>query len=153
MINMETIKQKAIRLINEKGCTYEFDGGVGISVFPPNGYTIDGLELGFVCHSWKDVIDRLSDRNISILPINMKKKVKINPLLSDVNAGSLSIDWDPESVKGLLGRAIDMNYYDVGTPETVLIDLDIIREKGYYYSRLKKADIEFLVKLIEKNKR
>ena len=72
---MDTLKQKAIRLIEEKGCSYEFvkahypDWDTEISVFPPDGYAMNGLKLGIVCHSWKEVIEILSDPHIEILPI------------------------------------------------------------------------------------
>lgn len=65
-----TIKQDAIKLIKEKGCSYEFERAdyprkdTTISILPPENKTIDGLELGLVCRTWEEVIERLSIADI-----------------------------------------------------------------------------------------
>jgi len=68
---MATPKEKAIKLINELGCSYEFTRadyprhGTEIEVFPPEGYLFDN-ELGsLACHSWEDVIERLPQFEIT----------------------------------------------------------------------------------------
>lgn len=66
-----TVKQKAINLITELGCSYEFTRadyprhGTEIEVFPPEGYLFDD-ELGsLACHSWEDVMERLPQFEIT----------------------------------------------------------------------------------------
>lgn len=64
-MTMPTIKQKAITLIYQLNCSYEFTPadypmkGTEIEIFPPEGYLFDGELTSLICHSWEDVLARL----------------------------------------------------------------------------------------------
>jgi len=65
-----TVKQKALKLIKERKCTYEINwhpyGGFirDIDVCAPEGYLFDGELTSLVCKDWKDVLDRLPYYNL-----------------------------------------------------------------------------------------
>lgn len=60
----KTYKQRAIELMTHLGYRWEIHRadyprrGFEVEVFPPEGYTLDGLS-SLVCHSWEDVLERL----------------------------------------------------------------------------------------------
>jgi hypothetical protein len=58
-----TVKQNALKLIQEKGCTFSQDI-YNIEVFAHEGWVFDGELHSLICTDWKDVIGRLSSCSI-----------------------------------------------------------------------------------------
>lgn len=67
-----TTKQLAIDLVKSRNCDYSVTRanyplhGQEIEVIPPDGFLFDGELTSLVCHSWKDILDRLP--NYELLP-------------------------------------------------------------------------------------
>lgn len=83
-----TTKERAIRLLAEKGCTYEVwkgDYGAGndctkrpttIEIDAPDGFKFDGELHALVCFDWADVIDRLTHMTIEKCPADCECGMK-----------------------------------------------------------------------------